>query len=108
VPQEIAQVKPQTVNFEQVVKEATKNNRVCPMPQKWNELYNLLPNQSRKGNGWEPALPLILGAWHDTPNLFKTIRLREHIEWASSHGELEKVDRFIVSLPKSEWHHLGD
>jgi len=48
------------VTLEQALEEAQKNDRVCPQPQKWNELYELLPNRVRRGNGWEPALPLIL------------------------------------------------
>jgi hypothetical protein len=36
------------------------------MPIKWHELYNLLPNTKPNGcGGYTPAVPLILGAWHD-------------------------------------------
>jgi hypothetical protein len=55
---------------EEVLAEAQRNNRVCPQPQKWSELYELLPNKRRKGNGWEPSLPLILAAWWDAPVSF--------------------------------------
>lgn len=84
------------------------SSRVCPMPMRWNELYKLLPNQKRKGLGWEPSLPLILAAWHDTPNIMKMLRLKEHIEWANTHGALEEVDAFLRGLPEDEWHHMGD
>ena len=43
------------------------NDRVCPQPQKWNELWEMLPDRRRAGEGWEPSLPLILDAWWDTP-----------------------------------------
>jgi hypothetical protein len=35
------------------------NNRICPMPMRWNELFNLLRNKKLK----EPSLPLILDTW---------------------------------------------
>ena len=54
--------------------------RVCPLPKHWNALYELLPDRrQRMDGGWEPALPLILAAWWDTPPLAKMLRLREHI-----------------------------
>jgi hypothetical protein len=58
--------------------------------------------------GWQPALPLILGAWHETPAVMKMTRLTEHIEWADQHGVLKEVDTFLRSLPESEWAHLGE
>ena len=96
------------ITVEDVLAEAQKNKRVCPQPQKWQELYELLPNKKRKGLGWEPALPLILAAWWDTPAMSKMLRLREHIEWAALHGCLDQVHGFIQSLSEDEWHHIGD
>jgi hypothetical protein len=93
---------------DEVLKFAQENGRVCPRPNRWQELYELLPEKRQVGAGWEPALPLILAAWWDTPALQKMLRLREHIEWADSHGCLEQVDAFLRSLPESEWHHLGE
>ena len=34
--------------------------------------------------------------------------VREHIEWAATHGGLEQVHEFLRSLPEEEWHHLGE
>jgi hypothetical protein len=96
------------ISVDQVVAVATENNRICPQPQKWQQLYELLPNKKRKGAGWEPSLPLILAAWWDTPAMSKILRLREHIEWAAEHGRLEQVHAFLQSLPEEEWHHLGE
>lgn len=94
--------------LDDVLAEAQRNNRVCPQPQRWNELYEMLPNRQRKGGGWEPALPLIHAAWWDTPAMLKMLRLREHIEWAESHGVLDEVHAYLTRLPEHEWHHLGD
>jgi hypothetical protein len=42
--------------LDEVLAEAQRNNRVCPQPLKWNELYELLPSKRRMGNEWEPWL----------------------------------------------------
>lgn len=65
-------------------------------------------DRATKGGGWEPAVPLILGAWHETSALLKMLRLKEHIDWADQHGVLDEVDKFLRSLPESEWAHLGE
>lgn len=92
------------------LKEYVKdNNRVCPMPGKWHELWEMLPDKKRKGSGgWEPSLPLILAAWDDSPGLLKVMRLQEHIDYAEKHGDLEKVDAFLRLLTEEEWFHFGD
>ena len=94
--------------LEQVLADAQRNGRVCPQPQRWQQLYELLPNKRRAGGGWEPALPLILAAWWDTPALSKMMRLREHLEWADTHGCLDRASQFLAGLKEDEWHHLGD
>ena len=78
------------------------------MPQRWNALWELLPDRRRVGAGWEPALPLILAAWDETPYLPKMIRVAEHIEWAADHGALEPVAAFLRGLREDEWFHKGD
>lgn len=83
------------------------NGRVCPMPQSWNALFEMLPNRKRTALGWEPPLPLILEAWDSTPGPLKTLRLAEHIEWAAEHGALEAVATFLRTLPDEEWLHAG-
>jgi hypothetical protein len=92
----------------ELVLYCSENNRVCPMPSQWNALWEMLPNRKRTGEGWEPALPLILAAWHDTPALLKMLRLKEHIDWAEHHGVLDEVDKFLRSLPETEWAHIGE
>jgi hypothetical protein len=81
--------------------------RICPQPQRRNDLYQILPNTKRIGSGWEPPLPLILGAWRETPDLFKALRLRKHIEWANQQGAIDVVFSFLSGSPENEWHHAG-
>lgn len=93
---------------EDVLAIATRAGRVCPLPQAWSRLYDLLPGKRRVGGGWEPALPLILAAWQDTTAVAKGNRLREHIQWAASHGALDPVREFLETLPEDQWLHLDD
>ncbi|MCL6614142.1 MAG: hypothetical protein K6U03_05955 [Firmicutes bacterium] len=96
------------ITLEQVFAEIQKSNRVCPQPQQWQQLYEMLPDKKRKGVGWEPALPLILAAWWNTPALSKMLRFREHIEWAAAHGCLDQVYSFLRELSEDQWHHIGE
>jgi hypothetical protein len=85
----------------------SQNQRVCPVPLRWKDLWELLPHRKQVESGWEPALPLILGAW-DSPALWKILRLKEHIEWAAQHGVLDKVSDFLRKLPEQDWYHVGE
>ena len=84
------------------------SGRVCPLPNRWKELWEMLPGRRQAGNSWEPPLPLILGAWHYTSNPEKVLRFNEHIRWADKHGTINEVGTYLRSLPDSDWHHLGD
>ena len=92
----------------EVMVEARRNNRVCPQPAKWLQLYEMLPEKKHSSAGWEPPPPLIDAAWHGTPSIPKRMCFREHIEWAATHDCLQRVFTFMKSLPESEWHHMGD
>ena len=91
-----------------VIAYCREKDRVCPNPLLWNKLWKLLPERRQIGAGWQPALPLILSAWHYTSNLEKMLRLTEHIEWSEKHGNLQEFAAFIRKLDESEWHHFGD
>jgi hypothetical protein len=85
-----------------------KNNRVCPVPPLWNQLWNILPNRRQTPSGWEPPLPLILAAWDDTTAISKMLRLEEHLDWAAKHGALEVVTQFLQGLDEADWFHVDD
>jgi len=84
------------------------NNRVCPQPRKWQELYELLPARRQVGAGYVPSAPLILGAWWHSSDAAKQERLRLHIHWAAEHGAFEEVNRFLRQLDDRDWHHQGE
>lgn len=104
----MASVMRTTAMLDALLEYVRQNGRVCPQPQRWNELWEMLPGRRRVGNGWEPAVPLILAAWWDTPALVKMSGLEEHIRYADAHGGLADVDRYLRGLPEEEWAHLAD
>lgn len=79
------------------------DGRICPNPQEWNGLWEMLPDKKRVGSGWEPTLPMILGAWWVTPPYIKTGVVEIHIRYAAEHGVLEEVDAYLRSLKPEQW-----
>jgi TPR repeat protein len=85
----------------------TQNNRV--VPRDWNKLYKMLANRRQlPSGGWEPALPLILAAWHETDSDQKQLRFREHLEWAGSQDQLEMIGAYLRSLDEADWFHTSE
>ena len=84
-----------------------ENDRVCPMPLPWHQVWDMLSGKKR-GSGWEPPPPLILAAWWETSDQEKRERFELHLHWAAEHGALDKVAQFLRSFPEGEWHHRGD
>src|SRR6266446_6264737 len=87
--------------LEALLEYVRKDSRVCPIPQRWNELWKMLPGGRKVGDDSAPAPPLILAAWWDTPALLKMMRLAEHIRYAEAHGVLVLVDSYLRGLPET-------
>lgn len=94
--------------LDQLLAFVRERDRVCPLPERWTELYELLPGTTRVGGGWHPALPLILGGWWHSSVRDKRERLAEHIQYAAAHGVLSQVDQFLRGLAESEWAHAQE
>jgi len=86
---------------------AKADGRVCPSPDSWNGLWEMLPGRARTGGGWNPPLPLILAAWSVAADGEKAARLALHIRWAADHGVLGDVDVFLRGLPEDQWRRTG-
>ena len=85
----------------------TQKERV--IPRDWNKLYKMLANSRQlPSGGWEPALPLILAAWHETDADQKQQRFREHSEWADDQGQLFEVGQYLRSLDEHDWFHVDE
>ena len=87
---------------------AKADRRVCPKPDSWSGLWEMLPARTQSGAGWNPPLPLILAAWWATSDVEKAARLALHIRWAADHGVLGEADVFLRGLPEDQWSRVGD
>ncbi|MBN2387687.1 MAG: hypothetical protein JXB85_11770 [Anaerolineales bacterium] len=83
-------------------------NRICPNPQEWQVLWEMLPDKKQVGLGWEPPTPLILAAWWEAPALSKIVRLAEHIQYAAEHGALDGVDTYLRGLKPEQWFYMSE
>ena len=83
--------------------EARRNNRVCPQPVFWFQLYDLLPEAVRK-----PAPPPDGPAWRTASSLAKRMALRDHLEFADRSGKLAPVIAYLRKLREQDWLHMGD
>lgn len=82
---------------------------MVPMPDSWNKLYGMLRSTRQKpSGGWEPPLPLILAAWHNSMPIEKQLRFKEHILWAEAQNQLNEIGAFLRSLPEAQWCHFGE
>lgn len=93
-----------TSKYESLKDYCRANNRICPMPQRWNELFNLL----RKKKPKKPYLPLILAAWWEASAIDKQTRFFQHLEWAEKNDQIDEISAFIHGLPEKDWFHIGD
>ena len=94
-------------SFDSLWLYCTGNERI--VPKDWKTLYDMLANKKQKpAGGWEPPLPLILAAWHETSLTEKQLRFKEHLKWAANNEQIDEVGRYLRSLPEGNWYHLGD
>ena len=103
-----AQEDPTTENLEALLEYVSDNGRVCPLPNHWHQIWEMLPERRRAGGGWEPPVPLILGGWWESSDDEKRERLALHIRWALERGVFRDVNRSLRELTEDEWHHEGD
>jgi len=95
--------------FDTLWKYCTDNNRLCPMPMKWNDFFGMLKNTKQNSDGgWTPSLPLILAAWEHTAPLQKHLVFKEHIQWAYDNNQIEEIGIYLRSLPEEDWAHFGE
>lgn len=91
--------------LQELIDYSVSNNRVCPMPDKWHRLWKLLVKDGDKSI---LSLPLILGAWYETSDEEKRIRLHEHLLYSEKVGMLDEAELFLHQLNETHWYHSGD
>lgn len=96
------------ITLTNIMEYCCANNRICPMPQQWNKLWEMLPGSHRVTSGWRPPSPLILGSWHySTPDM-KIKRLAEHMQWAVNHNAIVPVVGYLYGLAEKDWLHFEE
>lgn len=96
-------------DVESILALCRQNGRVCPMPDRWNDMFKLL-----KVDGIDPfdredlLVPLILAAWHYSSDDSKAGRLEEHVRWADQHAILDRIAPYLSGLEEEQWYHRGD
>ena len=94
-------------NFDTLWSYCSYNNRA--IPRDWDGLYKMLADRKQKpSGGWEPPLPLILAAWHETMPIEKQLRFKEHVQWADEHNQLDQIGEYLRTLPEEQWYHFGE
>lgn len=88
--------------FETLWKYCISNNRICPMPMKWNDLFNLLKDNKKLN------LPLILNGWEMSSPLEKNLRFKDHIKSAENTDQLEEISEYLRLLKENDWAHYGE
>jgi hypothetical protein len=100
-----AQTRPHLLSADALMVVARRNNRVCPRPAHWSDLYQILKGERHADLAAPPLQPWL---WTRLSGLQKRLRFREHIEWAQGHGRLEQVARFMNGLTEGDWLHMGE
>ena len=88
--------------FESLWKFCTSNNRVCPMPMKWNDFFNMLKNHQNLD------LPLILNGWEMSSPLEKNLRFKDHVQSAADYEQLDEIGKYLRALNEEDWAHYGE
>ncbi len=79
------------------------------IPRDWQKVYEMLASKRQlPTGGWEPPLPLILAAWHETTPLEKQLRFREHIQWAAEQDQLNLLGKYLRASREEDWYHFGE
>jgi hypothetical protein len=74
---------------------------VCPMPDAWHKLFQIIkplemPSSSLKN-------PLILGGWDTSPET-KQERFEEHLTFALKVGIWDEVADYLKTLSNNQWY----
>ena len=94
------------LGVEELMIEARRNNRVCPRLEDWQRLYDMLPGKQQVDGKWTPPPPISPQAWRVTSAMVKRLCLRDHLEWAASHGAVMPMLIFLRGLPEENWLHM--
>lgn len=84
--------------------QARWNNRVCPRPALWTELYQWLDGPTFAD--LPPPPPDWM--WSKLTAIQKRLCFREYLEWADRHAQLPQIALFMETLTEEDWLHMGE
>lgn len=83
------------------IKAGVPAGALCPMPDAWHKLFQILKPYETPSNPL--TSPLILGGW-DTPAEVKLERFEEHLAFADLAGVLDEMADYLKSLSSNQWY----
>lgn len=92
------------VSVDDVMAEARRFNRICPIESEWARLEALL----RELGGCDAPAAVQGAAFRRMPPLARRTAVREQVAWAAGRGCLPQVFAFFEALPEECWVHIGD
>jgi len=84
-----------------MINDIFRNNRVCPNPMIWNDLYKMMCEDL---NEQEIPKPLILAGWNFSSDMEKLIRFKEHLSLIDFKIE-NRIKDFISNMKEEDWYH---
>ena len=113
--------------LEELLTYCTSDERICPQPILWHQLWQLLKGRARarRTTGYdiaqsvdedegtyrqrfEPPLPNVLSSWWGTSDVQKMETLRKQLLWAAQHGVLDVAEAFLRGLAPDDWHRRAE
>ncbi len=94
-----------TIKFEKL-KIYCSQKGTCPEPGYWGEMWNIILTRKVDFSKWEPPPPLLLGAWHESPVIFKYAAFNAQLEWAHEHGIIDEIDEYLRKLDDQAWYNF--
>jgi hypothetical protein len=76
------------------------NNRICPKPMIWNELYKMMCEDLKAHT---IPKPLILSGWNFSSDLEKATRFREHLSLIDFNSD-NRIREFVLAIKEEDWH----
>lgn len=96
------------ITADELIGQLSLKGRVCPLPERWNTLWESLPVGRRHDGPAKAPRPLILAAWVESSDRQKRDCFEGHLRWAEEFGALGKVDAFLGTLTDADWHFFPD
>jgi hypothetical protein len=83
-----------------MIKYILKENRICPQPIVWKELYEIMCKDLNENN---IPKPLVLAGWNFSSNIEKSNRFIEHLKLVDFNSE-NRIKNFILNMIEEDWY----